>query len=77
MPEIDPREHEIAALGPKLKDIEDPAELREMLALEREGDARPPVETLIEDRIEKVEAADKGPPDPATVDLTEHAAFDV
>ncbi|MDS0284141.1 electron transfer flavoprotein subunit alpha/FixB family protein [Haloarcula onubensis] len=77
MPEIDPREYEIADLGPKLKAIEDPEELRAMLDLEREGDARPPVETLIEDRIEKVEAAESGPPDPTAVDLAELSTADV
>ncbi len=77
MPELDPREYEIAALGPKLKDVEDTDELRAMLELEREGDGRPPVETLIEDRIEKVEAAEDGPPDPASVDLAALSIADV
>lgn len=77
MPELDPREYEIAELGPKLKDVEDPEELRAMLDLEREGDARPPVETLIEDRIEKVTADEGGELDPETVDLASLSVADI
>ena len=77
MPEIDPREYEIAELGPKLKDVDDPEELRAMLELEREGDARPPVETLIEDRIEKVSGDGGDGPDPATVDPATLSVADV
>ncbi|MFC6758010.1 MULTISPECIES: electron transfer flavoprotein subunit alpha/FixB family protein [Haloarcula] len=77
MPELDPREYEIADLGPKLKEIEDPDELRAMLELEREGDGRPPVETLIEDRIEKVSGDDDEDLDPETVDLAERSVADV
>jgi len=77
MPELDPREHEIAELGPKLRDVDDPDELRAMLDLEREGDARPPVETLIEDRIEKVSGDEGGELDPETVDLADRSAADI
>ena len=59
MPEIDPTELEIAELGPKIKDIDDADELREMLELEEDGEDRAPVKTLIEDRLEKVEAEDE------------------
>ncbi len=52
--EIDPTDHEIAELGPKLLEIEDAEELEAMLAAEQDGEARAPVITLIEDRIEKV-----------------------
>ena len=59
MPEIDPTELEIAELGPKIKDVDDADELREMLELEEGGEDRAPVKTLIEDRLEKVEAEDE------------------
>jgi electron transfer flavoprotein alpha subunit len=76
MVEIDPTELEIAELGPKIKDIEDADELREMLALEEDGEDRVPVKTLIEDRIEKVE--DEGEEiDPESVDLTELTVADI
>ncbi|MBX0323587.1 electron transfer flavoprotein subunit alpha/FixB family protein [Halomicroarcula sp. F13] len=77
MPDIDPTEHEIADLGPKIKDVDDADELREMLALEEDGEDRVPVKTLIEDRIEKVEAEDEGELDPETVDLTEMTVADI
>jgi len=70
MVEIDPTEHEIADLGPKLKDVDDPDELREMLELEEGGEDRAPVKTLIEDRLEKLEA-DEEDVDPSSVDLTD------
>ena len=59
MPEIDPTELEIAELGPKIKDVDDADELREMRELEAAGEDRAPVKTLIEDRLEKVEAEDE------------------
>ena len=59
MPEIDPTELEIAELGPKIKDVDDADELRETLELEEGGEDRAPVKTLIEDRLEKVEAEDE------------------
>ena len=52
MPEINPTDHDIAELGPKLKDVDDEQELEEMLALERGGEGRDPVIALIEDRLE-------------------------
>jgi len=76
VPEIDPTEHEIAELGPKLKDVDDAGELEAMLELEAAGEDRPPVKTLIEDRIEKVED-DGGEVDPETVDLTSLSVADV
>ncbi|MEF8851102.1 MAG: FAD-binding protein [Haloarculaceae archaeon] len=59
MPEIDPTELEIAELGPKIREVDDADELREMLELEAGGEDRAPVKTLIEDRLEKVEAEDE------------------
>ncbi|EMA29908.1 electron transfer flavoprotein subunit alpha/FixB family protein [Haloarcula japonica] len=77
MPDIDPTDHEIAELGPKIKDVDDADELRAMLALEEDGEDRVPVKTLIEDRIEKVESEDDGEIDPETVDLSELTVADV
>ncbi|WP_254271477.1 electron transfer flavoprotein subunit alpha/FixB family protein [Haloarcula marina] len=77
MPEIDPTEHEIADLGPKIKDIEDADELREMLALEEDGEDRTPVKTLIESRIEKLEGEDDEETDPATADLSAMTVADI
>ncbi len=68
MPDIDPTEHEIAELGPKIKDVDDADELQAMLALEEDGEDRVPVKTLIKDRIEKVESDDDGEIDPEAVD---------
>jgi len=76
MVEIDPTEHEIADLGPKIKDIEDADELREMLALEEDGEDRVPVKTLIEDRIEKLEADDEEV-DPDEIELAELTVADL
>jgi electron transfer flavoprotein alpha subunit len=76
MPEIDPTEHEIAELGPKIKDVDDAEELRAMLELEADGEDRPPVKTLIESRIEKLEAEDEEV-DPETVDLSELTVAEV
>ena len=77
MPEIDPTEHEIAELGPQLKDVDDADELRAMLALEEDGEDRMPVKTLIEDRIEKVESDDDGETDPESVDFSDLTVADV
>ncbi|WP_323190146.1 electron transfer flavoprotein subunit alpha/FixB family protein [Halostella sp. PRR32] len=77
MVEFDPTEHEIAEIGPEIKDVDDPDELREMLELEAEGEDRAPVKTLIEDRIEKVEDDEDGEIDPETVDLSEMTVADI
>ena len=76
MVELDPTEHEIAELGPKIKDIDDADELEEMLALEAEGEDRMPVKQLIESRIEKL-ADDDGEVDPSDVDLTDLTVADI
>jgi electron transfer flavoprotein alpha subunit len=60
MPEIDPTEHDIADLGPEINQIEDVDELEEMLALEADGEDRPPVKTLIESRIDDLDADEEG-----------------
>ena len=77
MPEIDPTDHEIADLGPKIKDIDDEQELEEMLAMEKGGEGRAPVVTLIEDRLEKVAGDDEDEQDPSEVDLTEVTIADI
>jgi electron transfer flavoprotein alpha subunit len=77
MPEIDPTDHDIAELGPKIKDIDDEQELEEMLALEKGGEGRAPVVTLIEDRLEKVAGDDDEEEDPADADLTEMTIADI
>jgi len=76
MVSVDPTEHEIAELGPKIKDIEDLDELEEMLELEEDGEDRDPVKTLIEGRIEKLSADDEDP-DPSEADLTELTVADI
>jgi electron transfer flavoprotein alpha subunit len=76
MPEIDPTEHDIAELGPKIKDVDDEQELEEMLAVEKGGEGRAPVVTLIEDRLEKVDG-DEEEVDPSEADLTEMTIADV
>ncbi|SFR60240.1 electron transfer flavoprotein subunit alpha/FixB family protein [Halogeometricum limi] len=50
---LDPTEYDISELGPKIKDVEDPDELREILETERAGENRPAVVALVESRIEK------------------------
>jgi electron transfer flavoprotein alpha subunit len=76
MPEIDPTELDIAELGPKIRDVDDADELREMLDLEEGGDDRAPVKTLIEDRLEKVEGDDEEV-DPESIDLDELTVADL
>ena len=76
MVEIDPNEYEIAELGPKITEIDDEQELEEMLAMEKGGEGRAPVITLIEDRLEKVGGEDEEV-DPAEADLTEMTIADI
>jgi len=76
MVDIDPTELEIAELGPKIKDVDDADELREMLELEEGGEDRVPVKTLIEDRIEKLEAEDEEA-DASSADLDDMTVADI
>ncbi|PSP66639.1 electron transfer flavoprotein subunit alpha [Halobacteriales archaeon QS_1_69_70] len=76
MPEIDPTEHDITELGPEIADVDDEQELEEMLALEKGGEGREGVLTLIEDRLETV-GSDEETVDPETVDLTDLSVADV
>ena len=77
MPAIDPTDHEIAELGPKVNDIDDVSELKAMLELEGDGEDRAPVKTLIESRIETLEAEADDETDPESVDLSELSVADV
>ncbi|MFC7077655.1 electron transfer flavoprotein subunit alpha/FixB family protein [Haloarcula halophila] len=77
MVEIDPTEHEIAELGPKIKDVDDADELREMRSLEEAGEDRVPVKTLIQSRIDKLEDEGDDEIDPQTVDLSELTVADI
>jgi hypothetical protein len=76
MVSVDPTEHEIAELGPKIKDVDDIEELEAMLELEESAEDRAPVKTLIEGRIEKLSADDEDV-DPSEADLTEMTVADV
>jgi len=71
---LDPNEFDIADLGPKVNEVEDAAELREILRREKSGKDRPPVKTLIESRIERVADADD---DGGGIDLAAMSAADV
>lgn len=73
---FDPSDHEVAELGPKLRDIEDVDTLRALLEREAGGQDRAPVKTLISSRIEKFEAEDEEA-DPSKLDLAEMSAADV
>jgi len=70
MVEIDPTEYDISELGPKIKDVEDLDELKEMLDLEAESEDRIPVKTLIESRIETLSEDDDGDGDADIAELS-------
>ncbi|WP_232687282.1 electron transfer flavoprotein subunit alpha/FixB family protein [Halobacterium zhouii] len=53
MPEIDPNDHDISELGPKIQEVEDLDELEAMLEAEKAGQDRVGAKKLIESRIEK------------------------
>jgi len=73
--EIDPGEYDVAELTAKIKEIENPDVLREILAAEEAGEDRGPVKTVIESRIEKfteeAEAVDAADLDPGDLTLAE------
>lgn len=74
MPVIDPGDFTIQELGPEISDIEDVAELEEILQAEQEGDARKGAIALIESRIEKfteTEEPEEGEVDPGELSLAE------
>ncbi|WP_336363100.1 electron transfer flavoprotein subunit alpha/FixB family protein [Halalkalicoccus salilacus] len=76
MVELDPRDYEIAELGPKVRDVEDLADLEEMLELEEGGPNREDVKTLLVSRIKKVEAEDEEE-DAGEVDPSEHTVAEL
>ena len=76
MADLDPTDHEIADLGPKVQEIDDVDELEAALELEEDGEDRAGVKTLIESRIETLEAEDEDV-DPAEADLTELTVADI
>jgi len=76
MAELDPTDHDISELGPKINTVEDVDELEAMLELEEDGEDRMPVKQLIESQIEDLEAEDEEV-DPESVDLTELTIADI
>ncbi|WP_396612230.1 electron transfer flavoprotein subunit alpha/FixB family protein [Haloferax sp. S1W] len=77
MTDFDPSDYEIAELGPAIKDIEDAAELEEILQKEHRGENRAGAIALIESRIEKFSDDDEEPADADGLDLSEMSAADV
>jgi len=73
---LDPSEYEIAELGPALQDVGDPEELEAIREAEQDGEDRDPVLTLLDSRIEKVEAEDEDTGD-EEIDLAEMSVADV
>ena len=76
MAELDPTDHDISELGPKINTVEDVDELEAMLELEEDSEDRMPVKQLIESQIEDLEAEDEEV-DPESVDLTELTIADI
>jgi electron transfer flavoprotein alpha subunit len=73
---LDPTEYDIAELGPKIKDVDDLDELREILAKEKDGEDRAGAVTLIESRIEKFEAEEEET-DVTDLDLASMSTADI
>ncbi len=71
-----PGEHDVSEIGPLVNDIEDVDTLRALRDAETAGEARAPVTTVIESRIEKFAGEDEEP-DAADLDLAEMSAADV
>jgi len=71
---LDPSEYTIPELGPAIQDIDDLAELEEILEAEKEGDNRTGAVTLIESRIEKFSDDDE---EEGELDLAEMSVADV
>ncbi|MGZ0746266.1 electron transfer flavoprotein subunit alpha/FixB family protein [Haloparvum sp. AD34] len=77
MTDVDPGEYTIAELGPAISDVEDPDELREILAAEKAGEDRAGAKTLIESRIEQFSEDEDGEDDGDERDLAEMSIADV
>lgn len=75
MPVIDPSDYTIQELGPEISDIEDVEALEEILAAEKDGEARKGAIALIESRIEKFTASDE--PDGGEIDPGELSLADL
>ena len=73
---FDPGEHDVSEIGPLVNDIEDVETLRALLAAEEAGEARTPVKTVIESRVDKF-ADDGEAPDADDLDLSAMSAADV
>jgi len=73
---IDPSEHETAELTPKVNDIDTVEELEAILEAEKEGEDRMPVKTVIENRIEDLQAENEEV-DPAEMDLAAQSTADI
>ncbi|RYJ14240.1 electron transfer flavoprotein subunit alpha/FixB family protein [Halogeometricum borinquense] len=75
MTDFDPTEYDISELGPAIKDIDDPDELREILDAEKDGENRAGAIALIESRIEKFE--EDGEEEIGEIDLSTMSAAEV
>jgi electron transfer flavoprotein alpha subunit len=73
---LDPTEHTIPELGPKIKDIDDVSELEEILQKEHRGENRQGAIALIQSRIDKF-SEDEEEDDGGEVDLSEMSVADV
>ena len=73
---LDPTEHTIPELGPKIKDIDDVSELEEILQKEHRGENRQGAIALIQSRIDKF-SEDEEEADDGEVDLSEMSVADV
>lgn len=72
---LEPSEYDISELGPKISDIDDLAELQEILDAEEAGEDRPPVKQLLESRIDKFTEDDED--GDGELDLAELSAADI
>jgi electron transfer flavoprotein alpha subunit len=77
MASFDPNDFEIADLGPKVKDVEDPEDLEEILEREKEGKNRAGVKTLVQSRIDKLADEDEDAIDYAELDPGEYTVGDL
>jgi len=77
MPSFDPNDHEIAELGPKVKDVEDREDLEEILEREKEGKNRAGVKTLVQSRIDTLAEEDEDAIDYAELDPGEYTVAEL
>jgi len=74
---FDPNEFEIAELGPKVKDVEDPEDLEAVLEREKEGKNRAGVKTLVQSRIDKLHDEDEDAIDYDELDPSEYTVAEM